>query len=157
MDCLFEILVPLLGEFVLGAGFELLAEVVGRLFVWIVRILSVASDLGLFELGPGSDDSSTPPRDMGNVGRVLLWILAGAACGWISVVIVPHPLARAAILCALNLIVTPFAMAGAVVWATRGMAKGRAAPPRRSAGVHFACAYAFGLFYLLVRLGFARP
>jgi hypothetical protein len=159
MDCLFEILLPLLGEFAIGSGFELLAEGIGRLIYGLLRVLGALSELGV-DLGTSAtsprDDSPAAKARRANVGRVLLWGLGGVASGAISLLVLPHPMVKVPILHAINLILTPLAMAAAMVYVGRLFAREGPTRPRRSTGVHFACAYAFALAHLLVRFSFAH-
>jgi len=157
MDCIFEILLQLFAEFFVGAGFELIAEGIGRFVGGLLRVLGVISDVGFdFDLGQSQSDTATSRRRRIHLGEVILWALAGAAFGFVSLAIIPHPLIHAPILHAINLTLTPIAMATAMVFAGGWLTKVRDTEPRRSPMNHFACAYAFALVYLLVRFFFAR-
>jgi hypothetical protein len=158
MDCLFEIILQLLGEFLMGAGIELLVEGIGRFFVGLFRALGAIADFG-FDLGGLSstarDESPEARRRRANVGRVVLWTLAGVASGGVSLLILPGPIVKVPVLHAVNLALTPFAMAAAMVFVGRLLTREHPARRRRTPGNHFACAYGFALCYLLVRFFFA--
>ena len=139
MECIFEILLPILGEFFVGAGFEFLAEAIGRLFAWFFRLVA----------GAAADDTINARR----VGRAFLWALGGVACGLLSVWILPQPMIRVPILHVVNLVVTPLLMAAALARWHHWMSRRSSRPPQKG---HFFNAYAFALCYLLVRFFLAR-
>ena len=140
MECLFEIFLPLFGEAFLGAGFEFVAEVIGRFFGWIYRLVT----------GQAIDAS---PDGRRRLGRFLLWTLAGVAFGLLSLWLFPRPIVRVPFLQIVNIIVTPLAMAGAMIAWEQWLSKWRG---RRSPGAaEFVNRYAFALCYLLVRFFFA--
>jgi hypothetical protein len=140
MDCLFEILFQLLGEFFLGAAVELIAEGIGRGVVWIFSPLTGRS-------------AAEQREDQLNVGRVVLWQLAGVAAGFLSLLIMPRAIVHVGVLHVINLMVTPLLMAGLMVKWGELMARRER---RRTPLNHFACAYGFALCYLLVRFFFAK-
>jgi len=99
-----------------------------------------------------------------NVGRAVLWQLAGTAAGFLSLLIMPKAIVHVPILHVFNLILTPIFMALLMVQGGRlferstgeaGDEKCRGLP-KRSPLNHFVCAYGFALCYLLVRFAFAR-
>src|SRR5688572_17817381 len=107
MDCLFELIVQLLGELLLGGFFELIGEVIGRFVGWLFRLI----------LGPAADTRiDLNPR---RVGRIVLWLLAGVACGFLSLLILPAAFVKVPALHAVNLVLTPFLMAALTVQAGR--------------------------------------
>lgn len=139
MDCLFEILFQLLGEFFLGAGIEIVAEGIGRLIGWLFSPLAA-----------GREDRK---GDHLRVGLAVLWQLAGVAAGFVSLLMLPRAIIHVGALHVLNLIVTPLLMAGVMVkWGEVMARHARGRTPLN----HFVCAYGFALCYLLVRLFFAR-
>src|SRR5438874_17075 len=97
MDCFFEILFQLFGELFLGAALEFLAEGIGRLISWL--------------FSPLAPSGNSQPRDRLNVGRAILWQLAGGAAGFVSLLILPRHIIHVTALHVVNLIVTPPVMA----------------------------------------------
>jgi hypothetical protein len=141
MDCLFEAILQIFAELFLGAAIEILSELIGRAIGWVFEALfggSVARTV-----------ATAPVR----AGQVVLWLLAGIGVGAISLLVVPHPLIKGTPLHVLNLILSPFLMAAALVAWGRLLAK---YDHRRTPLNHFACAYAFALSYLLVRFCFTH-
>jgi len=158
MDCLFEILFQFLGELFLGAFMEALCEGIGRLIGWAFSPL-MPSALA----APGSSGEASRVTRL-NVGRAVLWQLAGTAAGFLSLLIMPKAIVHVPILHVFNLILTPIFMALLMVQGGRlferstgeaGDEKCRGLP-KRSPLNHFVCAYGFALCYLLVRFAFAR-
>src|SRR5688572_28329938 len=101
MECLFEVLLQLLGEFADGAGFELLAEGIGRLFSGLFRALAFVADLGGLDVGSSTTRDDSPPAAKArraNVGRVVLWTLAGISAGGLSLLVLPDPFVKAPVL-----------------------------------------------------------
>jgi hypothetical protein len=140
MECLFEALFQIFAEFFLGAAVELLADLIGRAIISAIGIMF------------GVPDQPRPTSPV-NVGQVVLWLLAGLALGFSTLPFLPHPLISGTLLHVLNLIVSPFLMAGALVAWGRLLARydRRQTPLNR-----FTCAYAFALSYLLVRFIFTH-
>ena len=140
MDCLFEALFQIFAEFFLGAALELLADLIGRAITSaIATMLGVSTD--------------ARPTSRVHVGQLLLWLLAGLALGFLTLAFLPHPLIKGTLLHVLNLTVSPFLMAGALVVWGRLLARfnKHQTPLNR-----FACAYAFAQSYLLVRFIFTH-
>jgi hypothetical protein len=141
MECLFDIILPLLGEAFVGTLIEALAEGIGRLVSWIGRTLS------------GSADDPRRPADDLRVGRAILYQLFGLLMGSLSLLVFRQHLIGYPVVRILNLIVTPVLMAFLMVqWGKFLAAKHKRPTPLN----HFVCAYGFALCYLLVRFFFAR-
>ena len=138
MDCFFEILFQLLGELFLQAALEFLAEAIGRGVSWLFSPLAPAAKVC------AGDDL--------NIGRAILWQLAGVAAGFVSLLILPRHIIHVTALHVVNLIITPPVMAALMVhWGNFLATRARPRTPLN----HFLCAYGFALCYLLVRLFFA--
>jgi hypothetical protein len=139
MDCFFEILLQLFGELFLGAALEFIAEGIGRAISWLFSPLAATGN--------------SQPRDHLNVGRAILWQLAGVAAGFVSLLILPRHIIHVTALHVVNLLITPPVMAALMVhWGNFLATRARPRTPLN----HFLCAYGFALCYLLVRLFFAR-
>ena len=141
MDCLFEIIVPLLGEAFVGALFEALAEGIGRLVVWVWRTLTGAAD-----------DPGRPADDL-RLGRAILYQLFGLAMGSLSLLVFRQHMIDNPAIRIVNLVVTPVVMAMVMVQWGKFLAARHNRPTPLN---HFVCAYGFALCYLLVRYFFAK-
>jgi hypothetical protein len=140
MDCLFEILIQLLAELFLGAGVEIVAEGIGRLVGWLFRPLM-------------KRDGRDGREERLAVGLAILWQLGGVAAGFLSLLVFPRAIIHVTALHVVNLVLTPFLMAGVMVQWGQLMARHER---RRTPLNHFVCAYGFALCYLLVRFFFAK-
>jgi hypothetical protein len=141
MECLFEVLIQLLGEAFLGSVLEFLAELIGRGVAWVFNVLTGRLD-----------DPRRPPDDL-RVARAILYQLMGVAAGFISLLIRREHMIRLPWLQVVGLVVTPLVMAAVMVqWGKFLAARQKARTPLN----HFVCAYGFGLCYLLVRFFFAK-
>jgi hypothetical protein len=141
MDCLFEVILPLLGEAFVGSAIEFTVEVVARAVAWVFNVLTGRLD-----------DPHRPPDDL-RVARAILYQLMGVAAGFLSLLARREHVIRLPWLQVVSLVVTPVVMAAVMVQWGKFLARRRRA---RTPLNHFVCAYGFGLCYLLVRFFFAK-